>query len=67
MRTPTSLRSRGSEERNYVGIAERYENETSIYVYRLMASAEVPSRSSLSNWHGSDRSPGKPQLVSTPE
>ena len=42
------------QEGNYVGIAGKYENETSIYVYRLMAPAEEPSNSSLSAWHGSD-------------
>jgi hypothetical protein len=43
------------QEGNYVGIAGKYENKTSIYVYRLIAPAEVPSNSSLSAWRGSDR------------
>ena len=43
------------QEGNYVGITGKYENETSIYVYRLMAPAEVPRSSSLSAWHESDR------------
>jgi len=43
------------QEGNYIGIAGKHDNETSIYVYRLMALAQVPRDLSLSNWHGSDR------------
>jgi hypothetical protein len=43
------------QQGNYVGIAGRNGNEANVYVYRLIAPAEVPTRASLSNWRGSDR------------
>jgi hypothetical protein len=39
----------------YLGVARRNGNEANVYVYRLIAPAEVPIRVSLSDWRGSDR------------
>lgn len=42
------------QQGNYVGIAGRNGNKANVYVYRLIAPAEVPTRASLSNWRGSE-------------
>lgn len=40
---------------NYIGIAGRNGNEASVYVYRLIAPTEVPTRESLKYWSEGSR------------
>lgn len=43
------------QQGNYVGAVWNKENEIGVYVYRLIAPAEVPTRASWRDWQGSSR------------
>jgi hypothetical protein len=43
------------QQGNYAGVAWSKGNETGVYVYRLIAPVEVPTRESLSYWTEGDR------------
>jgi hypothetical protein len=43
------------QQGNYAGVAGSNGNQADVYVYRLIAPAEVPTRASWSDWRGSDR------------